>query len=305
MKTEYQDTISLTAGLHPFLQKKIIGQEHIIPRACSVLERARLGLNPPGKPLWSLLLLGPTGVGKTQFTIESTNYLFGNDALFRFDMSEFLHADSVKFFLGDETGRVGRLGQILDFHASGTLLFDEFEKAHPTIWDLYLQMLDCGRITLANHHTYDLSNFGINLTSNIGSHLLLRPTRLPFTTIERAVTAEAHRILRPEFLGRFDDLLVFKALSPEVQREIAKAAAAGELMRVKALGFDLSMGDGSFEFLVRRGIHKTLGARPMKRIVQKYIGDAIREALQLGFGASGSLIVSPDGDRLKIEAVAG
>ena len=135
---------------------------------------------------WLFPIPGPTGVGKTQLTLEFARHLFAEDHVFRFDMSEFLHLDNVKLFMGDESGRVGRLGQVLSEHPEGVLLFDEIEKAHRSIWDLFLQMLDTARITLADHHTYNLSRFYIVCTSNIGSQQLLRPTRLPFTTLERA-----------------------------------------------------------------------------------------------------------------------
>ena len=111
-------------------------------------------------------------------------------------------------------------------HDEGVLLFDEIEKAHRLIWDLFplfLQMLDAARITLANHRTYNLSGFYIVCTSNIGSQQLLRSTRLPFTTIERAMISELYRFFRPELIGRFDEKIVFKPLSPEVQREIGRA----------------------------------------------------------------------------------
>ena len=179
--------IEKLTGLEPHLSSKIKGQGHVIPRVCSVLERGQLGLQPTGKPLGSFLFLGPTGVGKTELTLEFSRYLFGNDSVFRFDMSEFLHLDAVKLFMGDETGNPGRLGKILSEHRHGVLLFDEIEKAHRLVWDLFLQMLDAARITLADHRAYDLSDFYIVCTSNIGSQQLLRPTRLPFATLERAV----------------------------------------------------------------------------------------------------------------------
>jgi ATP-dependent Clp protease ATP-binding subunit ClpA len=209
-------------GLEPYLFSKIKGQGHVIPRVCSVLERGQLGLQPAGKPLGSFLFLGPTGVGKTQLTLEFSRYLFGEDSVFRFDMSEFLHLDSVKLFMGDETGSPGRLGRVLSEYRQGVLLFDEIEKAHRLIWDLFLQMLDAARITLADHRAYDLSGFYVVCTSNIGSQQLLRPTRLPFTTLERAVVSELHRFFRPELIGRFDEKIVFKPLSPDTQREIGR-----------------------------------------------------------------------------------
>jgi len=215
-------------------------------------------------------------------------------------MSEFLHLDSVKLFMGDETGRPGRLGKILAKHRQGVLLFDEIEKAHRLIWDLFLQMLDAARITLADHQTYDMSGFYIVCTSNIGSQDLLRPTRLPFTTLERSVLAKLHLVFRPELIGRFDEKIVFKPLSLDTQREIGRLVVEEEIERLREKGFDLTVSDPAFEFLVRRGIHKTLGARPMRKTVQKFMGDAIREAIKTAVTPSGTLVVSSVEDHVII-----
>lgn len=287
-------------GLEPYLSSKIKGQGHVIPRVCSVLERGELGLQPINKPLGSFLFLGSTGVGKTELTLEFSRYLSGENFVHRFDMSEFLHPDSVKIFMGDETGCSGRLGKILSAHHQGVLLFDEIEKAHRLIWDLFLQMLDAGRITLANHQTFDLSGFYIVCTSNIGSQQLLRLTRLPFATLERAVVSELHRVFRPELVGRFDEKIVFKSLSVDTQREIGRLALSGELERFMKKGFELSVSEPAFEFLVRKGIQKSLGARPMKRAIQKYLGDAIRDALKSGESASGIVVLSCAEDCLMV-----
>jgi ATP-dependent Clp protease ATP-binding subunit ClpA len=289
-------------GLEPHLSSRIKGQEHVIPRVCSVLERGQLGLQPTDKPLGSFLFLGPTGVGKTETTLEFSRYLFGSDAAFRFDMSEFLHIDSVKLFMGDESGSSGRLGTVLSEHRAGVLLFDEIEKAHRLIWDLFLQMLDAARITLADHRTYDLSGFYIVCTSNIGSEQLLRPTRLPFATLERAVFSELQRSFRPELVGRFDEKVVFKPLSPETKREISLLAISEELERFRHQGFYLTISEDGIEFLVRYGIDKTLGARSLKRTVQKFIGDAVRNELKEGMRPSGSLSVLSKANGLTLES---
>ena len=293
--------IEKLTGLEPHLASTIKGQNHVISRVCSVLERGQLGLQPPGKPLGSFLFLGPTGVGKTELTLECSRYLFGGDAIFRFDMSEFLHLDAVKLFMGDESGAPGRLGKILSEHRQGILLFDEIEKAHRLIWDLFLQMLDAARITLADHRTYDLSGFYIVCTSNIGSQQLLRPTRLPFATLERAIVSELHRFFRPELIGRFDEKIVFKPLSPDTQREIGRLVISEELARFRNQGFELSVSEDAFEFLVRRGIHKVLGARPMKKTIQKFIGDAIRDAMKSSLPLQGTVTVSDVTNALKLK----
>jgi ATP-dependent Clp protease ATP-binding subunit ClpB len=297
----FSSEIENLTGLEPHLAYKIKGQGHVIPRVCSVLERGQLGLQPSEKPLGSFLFLGPTGVGKTQLTLEFSRFLFGEDSIFRFDMSEFLHLDAVKLFMGDETGTPGRLGKVLSEHRHGVLLFDEIEKAHRLIWDLFLQMLDAARITLADHHTYDLSGFYIVCTSNIGSQQLLRPTRLPFATLERAVLSELHRQFRPELIGRFDEKIVFKPLSPETQRDIGQMVISEELDRLRGRGFNLTISEEALEFLVRRGIHKTLGARPMRRTAQKFIGDAIGESLKRGEIPAGPLTVDVRSEHLMIE----
>lgn len=296
MKTQ----IEKLTGLEPHLLSKIKGQDHAISRVCSVLERGQLGLQPAGKPLGSFLFLGPTGVGKTELTLEFSRYLFGGESVFRFDMSEFLHLDNVKLFTGDETGNAGRLGKVLSEHRRGILLFDEIEKAHRLIWDLFLQMLDAARITLANHQTYDLSRFYIVCTSNIGSQQLLRPTRLPFATLERAVLSELHRFFRPELVGRFDEKIVFKPLCPDTQREIGRLAIDEELARLREKGFDLSVTEEAFEFLLRHGIHKTLGARPMKKTVQKFLGDALRQSIKSSTAPTGKIEVSSEHEALTI-----
>jgi len=288
MKTQ----IEKLTGLEPHLLSKIKGQNHAISRVCSVLERGQLGLQPAGRPLGSFLFLGPTGVGKTELTLEFSHYLFGSDSVFRFDMSEFLHLDNVKLFMGDETGSSGRLGKILSEHRHGVLLFDEIEKAHRLIWDLFLQMLDAARITLADHRSYDLSGFYIVCTSNIGSQQLLRPTRLPFATLERAVLSELYRVFRPELIGRFDEKVVFKPLCPDTQRQIGRLAINEELTRLRQKRFDLTVSEEAFEFLLRRGIHKTLGARPMKKTVQKFLGDAIRQSIKSSVTPTGMIDVS-------------
>ena len=196
-------------------------------------------------------------------------------------------------------------GGILSKHRKGVLLFDEVEKAHRLIWDLFLQMLDAARITLADHRIYDLSGFYSVCTSNIGSQQLLRPTRLPFTTIERAVICELYRFFRPELIGRFDEKVVFKPLSPEIQREIGGLVIAEETIRFRERGFDLAISSEAFEFLVRRGIQATLGARLLRRTIQKFIGDAVRDALKSGAQSSGVMTVSPLNDRLKCTLLAG
>jgi ATP-dependent Clp protease ATP-binding subunit ClpB len=221
--------------------------------------------------------------------------VFGQELLYRFDMSEFLHLDQVKLFVGDESGQTGRLGTVLSRHSKGVLLFDEIEKAHTLIWDLFLQMVGDARITLANHQTYDLSGFYIICTSNIGSEYLLRPSRLPFVRLESSVLSKLQRTFRPEFVGRFTDKLVFKPLSLDTQIEITQLAVQEQLERLQQQkGFALQVDSDAIEFLVRNGFHRTLGARPMKQVVARFMGDAVVSALLASGRPSGTFRVKTD-----------
>ena len=155
-------------GLENILSQRIRGQAHVIPRVVSVLQRGELGLTKPTRPRGSFMFLGPTGVGKTEITLAFTEFLFGADKLVRFDMSEYQTQESLGLLLGARLGERGTLGMAYDKSPSGTLLFDEIEKAHPRVLDVFLQILDAARVTMASGDTLDFSKHYIVLTSNIG-----------------------------------------------------------------------------------------------------------------------------------------
>jgi len=159
--------------LNTLLPREIRGQSHALPRIASAVRRGELGLTKPGRPRGSFLLLGPTGVGKTETVVVLTNQIFGAGQLFRFDMSEFQNQESLGLLLGARLGEVGYLGGVRERAAEGSLLFDEAEKAHPRVLDILLQLLDAARITVATGQTLDFSGYYIWLTSNIGSAELM------------------------------------------------------------------------------------------------------------------------------------
>ena len=271
--------------LQAHLSDRIRGQNHVIPPVVSVLQRGELGLTTPNRPRGSFLLLGPTGVGKTELSIAFTRYLFGNDKLFRFDMSEYQTQESLGVLLGGRIGEVGLLGIARARSASGTLLFDEIEKAHPRVLDLFLQILDAARVTMASGETLDLSGFYVVFTSNLAASEILNLQHSSFTTMERHVLAKAQQSLRPELYARITEKFVFKRLSYDVQMEIARLHIGRELSFLRDKGFDLTLGHAVVSFLMQRGFHPRLGARPLRDTIEKHLRGAVAGAL---LGRTGS-----------------
>src|ERR1700734_3257737 len=241
MNTFSSDFLTKLRHLEPHLKANIKGQDHVLPRICSVLQRGELNLAHPNRPKGSFLFVGPTGVGKTEITIAFTDYLCGSDHLHRFDMSEFQNQSSVGLLLGNSSSDTGMLGRALDKNSRGTLLFDEMEKAHPLVLDLFLQILDAGRITVATGETLDLTEFYIVATSNIGaSNLMEMSETVPFRTLERVVFEQVDQQLRPELVGRFTEKLVFRRLTYDVQRRICLKVIRDEQERLSGKGYNVT-----------------------------------------------------------------
>ena len=270
MNTFPSEILSKLRNMEAHLKSNIKGQDHVLPRVCSVLQRGELGLAHPSRPRGSFLFVGPTGVGKTEITLAFTDYLCGADHLHRFDMSEFQNQSSVGLLLGNSSTDTGMLGRALDKNARGTLLFDEMEKAHPLVLDLFLQILDTGRITLANGETRNLNNYYIVFTSNIGAAEAMRMESSAFATIERTVLRRVDQVLRPELAARINEKLVFNRLSYAIQREICEIMIAREVERLNRLGHSFVVSTETVELLVREGFHRTLGVRPMRNTVSSF-----------------------------------
>jgi ATP-dependent Clp protease ATP-binding subunit ClpA len=287
------DRLEHLRHLEAYLHEQVRGQDHVMPSVVSVLQRGELGLTKAGRPRGSFLFLGPTGVGKTELSIAFTRYLFGNDKLFRFDMSEYQTQESLGILLGGRIGEVGLLGMARAKSATGTLLFDEIEKAHPRVLDLFLQILDAARVTMASGETLDLSGFYIVFTSNIAASEILNLQHSSFATMERHVLAKAQQALRPELYARVTEKLVFKRLSYDVQMEIARLHIGRELSFLEGKGFNLTLGHAVVSFLMQRGFHPRLGARPLRDTIEKHLRGAVADAVLAGIDARTSeLIVS-------------
>jgi ATP-dependent Clp protease ATP-binding subunit ClpA len=286
--------------LETHLRSRIRGQDHVIPRVISLLKRGQLGLTKSSRPRGSFLFLGPTGVGKTEITVAFTDFLFGEGKLYRFDMSEYQTQDSLGILLGAKLGERGTLAMAYDRSHFGTLLFDEIEKAHPRIMDIFLQILDAARVTMASGETLDLSGFYIVFTTNIGGADLLNLQHSTFATMERHVLARAQQAMRPEIIARITEKIVFSRLSYDHQLEIAQLLLNGELQFLSEKGHKLETDKAVLPFVVNRGYHPKLGARPMRDAVEKLIGDAITLDLLAGGGGCGKLVVEENGGFLSI-----
>jgi ATP-dependent Clp protease ATP-binding subunit ClpA len=286
--------------LDSVLPHEIRGQSHVLPRITSLVRRGELGLTKPGRPRGSFLLLGPTGVGKTESAVVTTTQIFGAGKLFRFDMSEFQNQESLGLLLGARIGEVGYLGGVRERSAEGSLLFDEGEKAHPRVLDILLQLLDAARITVATGQTLDFSGFYIWLTSNIGSAELMSLQHSNDATLERHVLTRAQQALRPEIFARINEKLVFHRLSYEHQLEIAEKFLSREIEFLTARGHKLELDSTVLPFLVRKGFHPKLGARPMRDAVEKLVGDAVADSLLNARAACGVLVVDEPRDCLVV-----
>ena len=287
-------------NLAQILQAEIRGQNQVLPRVVSVVQRGEFGLTKPGRPRGSFLLLGPTGVGKTETVVVLTRQIFGAEKLFRFDMSEFQTQESLGLLLGARLGEMGYLGAMRERAAEGSLLFDEAEKAHPRVLDIMLQLLDAARITVATGETLDFSGFYVWLTSNIGSAELMSLQHSNDATLERHVLSRAQQALRPEIFARINEKLVFNRLSYEHQLEIAEKFLSREVEFLTSRGHKLELDKTVLPFLVRKGFHPKLGARPMRDATEKLVGDAVAGALLQNGRAEGQLMADTANDCLKI-----
>jgi ATP-dependent Clp protease ATP-binding subunit ClpA len=286
--------------LEAHLRRRIRGQDHVLPRVVSLLQRGELGLAKPNRPRGSFLFLGPTGVGKTETALTFTEFLFGPGKLFRFDMSEYQTQESLGVLLGARLGERGTLGMASDKAHCGTLLFDEIEKAHPRVLDIFLQILDAARVTMASGESLDLRDFYIVFTSNIGGADLLNVQHSTFATMERHVLARAQQAMRPELFARITEKLVFNRLSYDHQLEIAQLLLEAELNFLREKGRQLRTDTAVLPFIVRRGFHPKLGARPMRDTVEKLVGDAVVTDLLTSGSGSGELTVDQAGNCLAI-----
>lgn len=291
------------------LQSQVIGQNEAIDKIVKAIQRNRVGLKDPNKPIGTFMFLGPTGVGKTHLAKKLAQFLFDTtDNLIRVDMSEYMEKFTVSRLVGAPPGYVGyeeggQLTEKVRHKPYSVVLLDEIEKAHPDVFNLLLQVLDEGHITDSLGRKIDFKNTILIMTSNIGTRQLKDFGRgVGFSTSSDLTDAEHSRSVikkalskafAPEFLNRVDDLVMFDQLSKESIYKIIDLELDGFYKRVKELGFTIEISDEAKEFIASKGYDVQFGARPLKRAIQKYLEDEMAEMI--------ILTSVSEGDNIKVE----
>ncbi|MDV3310786.1 MAG: ATP-dependent Clp protease ATP-binding subunit [Cyclobacteriaceae bacterium] len=296
-------------GMAEELSGKVIGQEEAIRKLTKAIQRTRVGLKDPRKPIGSFIFLGPTGVGKTELAKVLATYLFDKeDALIRIDMSEYMEKFSVSRLVGAPPGYVGyeeggQLTEKVRRKPYSVVLLDEIEKAHPDVFNILLQVLDDGILTDGLGRRVDFRNTIIIMTSNIGVRDLKDfGTGIGFTTSAKRESEEEHmkstiqhalkRAFSPEFLNRLDDVIVFNSLQREHIHKIIDLTLAKLFDRIIQLGYNVELSDKAKDFLAEKGYDQQFGARPLNRAIQKYLEDPVAEEILKGEVEEGGTIVA-------------
>ena len=278
------------------LQQRVIGQEEAVKKVVKAIQRSRMGLRDPRKPIGTFFLLGPTGVGKTHLAQCLAEEMFGNrNAIIRFDMSEFMEKHTVSLLVGAPPGYVahedgGKLTEAVRRKPYSIVLFDEIEKAHPDIFNVLLQVMDEGRLTDRQGHIVDFKNTIIILTSNVGTRQLSEfgagigfgSDSLDDKATERMLTKALQRTFPPEFVNRLDDIIVFHPLNDEALAQILWLELRPLQVRLEAMGYSLELSDETQQEILRLARDKQYGARPLKRAIQTLIEDPLTDKLLAG-----------------------
>jgi len=263
-------------GMEALLKKRVAGQDEAIEKVSQAIQMHRAGLTDASKPIGSFLFLGPTGVGKTEVAKTLADFLFNDERkMIRIDMSEYMEKHTVSRLIGSPPGYIGheeggQLTEAVRKNPYSVVLFDEVEKAHPDVFNIFLQILDDGRLTDGQGRTINFSNTIIIMTSNIGSHLILAAKKLD-EKVKQEIQKVLQETFRPEFLNRIDEIVYFKMLDKKTIIQITKIHLAEFQHRVQAQGFQLNLSDDVIDFIADKGFIEEFGARPMKRAIKQYL----------------------------------
>ena len=285
-------------NLEKELHKRVIGQNEAVEAVSKAIRRGRVGLKDPKRPIGSFLFLGPTGVGKTELSKALAEVLFGDEnAMIRLDMSEFMEPHSVSKLIGAPPGYVGfddggQLTEKIRRKPYSVVLFDEIEKAHPDVMNMLLQILEDGRLTDSQGRTVNFKNTVIIMTSNLGARLITDRKQLGFANkegeadskkeyeeIKKEVMAELKKELRPEFINRIDEIIVFHKLNDNDINQIIDIMLKEVVNRLKEQKYDVKFEPDVKEMIAKEGIDKNFGARPLRRTIQNLVEDKLAEEI--------------------------
>ncbi len=284
-------------NLEEELRKQVVGQEFATEVIAKALRRSRADLKDPKRPIGSFIFLGPTGVGKTHLAKMLSEQMFGEqDALVQIDMSEYMEKHAVSRMIGSPPGYVGyeeggQLTEAVRRKPYSVILFDEIEKAHPDVIQILLQILEDGRLTDSLGRKVDFRNTILIMTSNVGAQILQRNVSMGFAVgdsdqdfekIKDKIMDETKNVFKPEFLNRLTEIVIFRPLAKESMRSIVELELAKVSERLRERKLKLDVTDEAKEFLVENGYDEKLGARPLRRAVEKFLEDNLAEALLAG-----------------------
>ena len=285
------------------LGQRVVGQEDPIRAVSNAVRRARSGLSDPNRPIGSFLFLGPTGVGKTELARALAEFLFDDErAMIRLDMSEYMEKHTVARLIGAPPGYIGyeeggQLTEAARRRPYSVILFDEIEKAHADVFNVLLQLLDDGRLTDGHGRTVDFRNTVVIMTSNLGSHIF-REYEKP-EKVRPLLMQELQNTLRPEFLNRIDEIVIFHPLGRAEIARIVDIQLGHLRRRLEAKRIELAVTDPAKALLGREGYDPTFGARPLKRTIQRLVQDPLALRLLEGeFKEGDTITVDAEGDAL-------
>lgn len=270
------------------LSQRVVGQEHAVSAVANAIRRSRAGLSEQNRPNSSFLMLGPTGVGKTELCKTLAEFLFDSeDAMIRIDMSEYMEKHSVSRLVGAPPGYVGfdeggLLTEAVRRKPYSVILFDEVEKAHPDVFNLFLQVLDDGRLTDSHGRTVDFRNTVIVMTSNIASDKILEASSNDDQSIRDLLENDLRAIFRPEFLNRIDETIIFKPLGEEQIAAITRIQLTALNTRLADRDLSLTVGEDAMNLITQRGFDRAYGARPLKRAIVELIEQPLAKQILAG-----------------------
>ena len=300
--------------LEDTLKSRVIGQDNAVSAVARAIKRARAGLKDPKRPIGSFIFLGPTGVGKTELSKALAEAMFGDENLMiRVDMSEYMDKANVSKMIGSAPGYVGydeggQLTERVRRKPYSVILFDEIEKAHPDVFNIMLQILEDGRLTDSHGRTVSFKNTIIIMTSNIGSSEIVSMPKVGFGSLddedsyddmkEKQMNA-LRRTLKPEFINRIDEVVIFRSLDKADMHKICNLMLASTAKRLKDMNITVSVSDAAKDLLVEKGYDSQYGARPLRRTIQKMLEDKLSEEILSGnLKVGGKIKVDADGDKL-------